>query len=197
MTERKPGRRPGDPEVTKQSILDAALEVFGEKGFDRATIRSIASRADVDPALIHHHFGSKQGLFAAVHQIPVNPTVVIAHVATLQQAERAEALIRAYLGILFSERSTALSLIKGATSNEAAARMLGEFIESVLLDNAHRLTDRPQARLRVAMLGSHMIGILFARHVVGLEEFTRLDIDDLVPILVPVVERYLHEPLGV
>jgi len=89
-----------------------------------------------------------------------------------------------------------LSLIKGAATNDAAARMLREFIESVLLDNAHRLTDQPQPRLRVAMLGSHMIGILMARHVVQLEEFADLDIEDLVPILVPVVERYLHEPLG-
>ena len=80
--ERRPGRRPGDPAVTKQAILEAAREVFGEYGFDRATIRAIGARADVDPALVHHHFGSKHSLFIAAHQLPVDPAQLIAGLAT-------------------------------------------------------------------------------------------------------------------
>ena len=193
--ERKQGRRPGDPAVTKQAILQAARQVFGEAGFDRATMRSIASRADVDPALIHHHFGTKQGLFAAAHELPINPAVLVSQVAETPRDQLPETLVRVYLGALMTPGSPALSLLKAATTNESAARMLREYIQSILLDNAKRLTDQPDPRLRVALLGSHMIGIVFARLVVGIPEVTRLEIDDLVSILVPVVERYLFEPL--
>lgn len=48
------GRRPGRPD-TRASILQAAKTEFAVKGFDRATVRSIASTAGVDAALVHHY----------------------------------------------------------------------------------------------------------------------------------------------
>lgn len=49
-----------------QALRDAALELFGRPGGDRATVREIAALAGVSPALINRHFGSKDGLRAAV-----------------------------------------------------------------------------------------------------------------------------------
>ena len=43
-----------------------ALELFGREGPDRVSIRAVAERAEVSPALVMHHFGSKEGLIAAV-----------------------------------------------------------------------------------------------------------------------------------
>jgi AcrR family transcriptional regulator len=43
-------------------IRDAAIEVFAEAGFDRATVRQIAAHAGASPALVLHHYGSKAGL---------------------------------------------------------------------------------------------------------------------------------------
>ncbi|WP_248958830.1 TetR/AcrR family transcriptional regulator [Sphaerisporangium perillae] len=53
-----------DPEdlTARARIRDAALQHFGEHGFERATIRGIADTAGVSPGLVRHHFGSKQGL---------------------------------------------------------------------------------------------------------------------------------------
>ena len=50
--------------------MDAARSLFAQLGYQRATIRSIAQEADVDPGLVMHYFGSKQQLFAqaAIHQ---------------------------------------------------------------------------------------------------------------------------------
>lgn len=192
--ERRPGRRPGDPEVTKRAILDSARNIFSESGFERATIRGIAARAGVDPALIHHHFGTKQDLFAAAHQLPANPAEMIAQVAGLPPDRVARVLVRLYLGVLAGPGSAALSLMKAAATNESAARMLREYIQSVLLDNAHLLTDQPDPRLRVALLGSHMMGLVFGRSVLGISELQG-DIEEFVPILTPVVRRYLYEPL--
>lgn len=194
MTPRRTGRRPGDPEVTKRSILAAAREVFSELGFDRATMREIASRADVDPALIHHHFGTKQDLFAAAHEFPFNPAQSLHQVETLPREERAEAIARLYLNILGAPGSPVLSLLRAAATNEAAAAMLREFITSILLDNAPRLIDFPDARLRIAMLGSHIMGLVLARSVIELPDVADADSEVLVGILVPMIERYLFVP---
>ncbi|MCO1660815.1 TetR/AcrR family transcriptional regulator [Pseudonocardia humida] len=52
---------PGDSSA-RTRIRDAALERFGRDGVNRVTIRAIAADADVSPALVVHHFGSKEAL---------------------------------------------------------------------------------------------------------------------------------------
>lgn len=66
--------------TAKVAIRDAALRLFADEGFDAVTVRQVASSADVSPALVLHHFGSKAGLRAAVdaHVIDhVNALIVV------------------------------------------------------------------------------------------------------------------------
>lgn len=48
------------------SILDAAEKVFAERGFAGTAMREVARAANVSQALLHHHFGTKNGLYEAV-----------------------------------------------------------------------------------------------------------------------------------
>ena len=57
-------KKPGKSDRTRAAILAAARELFAAEGFERATIRDIAARAAIDPALVIRYFGSKEGLFA-------------------------------------------------------------------------------------------------------------------------------------
>lgn len=59
-------RRQRDPDATRAAILDAAEEIFAEKGFADAAVSEIARAADVTKSLIHHHFGSKDALWMEV-----------------------------------------------------------------------------------------------------------------------------------
>src|SRR5215469_17657819 len=70
------GRRAGDS-GTREAILQAARAQFGERGYNAATIRGIAAAAGVDPALVHHYYGTKEKLFAAAMRLPVVPSEVI------------------------------------------------------------------------------------------------------------------------
>lgn len=55
------------PEFDGRSrILAAGLRLFGERGFAATSVRAVAAEADVSPALVLHHFGSKEGLRGAV-----------------------------------------------------------------------------------------------------------------------------------
>ncbi len=57
----------GEADLTaKANIRNAALRLFAERGHDAVTVREIAAAAGVSPALVVHHFGSKEGLRAAV-----------------------------------------------------------------------------------------------------------------------------------
>src|ERR1044071_3794931 len=49
---------------TRAAILKAAQELFAELGYERTTVRDVAARASIDPAMVMRYFGSKEGLFA-------------------------------------------------------------------------------------------------------------------------------------
>lgn len=56
-----------DPELTKHDILEAAEQIFAEKGFARASTQEVAKAAGVSQSQIHYHFGTKEALWEATH----------------------------------------------------------------------------------------------------------------------------------
>lgn len=194
MTTRPVGRRRGDPEVTRETILLAARASFGQLGFERATIRTIAKAAAVDPALVIHHFKTKQQLFLAAHELPVDPAVLFRTVGELPVEERGRALVSSYLSIFTAPASPALSLLRAAATNDAAARMMREFIQRGVIDQGHLLIDGPDAELRMALLGSHLVGVLFARELIGIEPLVSADEATLIDAMSPVVQNYIQPP---
>jgi len=189
-----PGRRPGSPEVTRQSILDAARTTFGELGFERATIRTIAAGAEVDPALVHHHFGTKESLFAAAHELP-DPVTVLESIFTGPTEEFGERLTRFYLTFVAASGSPATSLLRASATNEQAAKMLREFIDHGFLIAADRFLDATHPRRRVALCGSHLIGVVFGRAILQLPELCEPSIEELISTIAPTIQRYLTDEL--
>jgi AcrR family transcriptional regulator len=196
MTKRPTGRRPGDPDDTRRAIVDAARRTFAAHGFDRATIRAIAAEADVDPALIPHHFGNKRGLFVAAHELPVDPAELISSVAALPIAERGEAAARSYLHLFAGQDSTGLSLLRAAATDPDAAAMLREFIEDTVVQAGLGLLENPEidGELRVALIASHLLGVAVARRIVGVSPLADRNLDELVAAMAPVIQHYIAAP---
>lgn len=57
-----------DSEASRRAILDAAEQLFAERGFSGTSMRAIATASGKSQSLIHHHFGSKKDLWDAVKQ---------------------------------------------------------------------------------------------------------------------------------
>jgi AcrR family transcriptional regulator len=187
---RPPGRRPGSADVTRAEILTAARAAFAEAGFERATIRAIAGRADVDPALVHHHFGSKESLFAAAHQLP-DPEGALTPIFSGPPDEMGEQLTRFYLTRVAAPGAPALSLIRAAATNEGAARMLREFLEQGFLGTAERHLGGTDPRRRLALCGSHLMGVVFGRVILEVPELADPPLEDLITMISPTIQRYL------
>jgi AcrR family transcriptional regulator len=135
---RRIGRRTGDS-GTREAILGAARKRFGDHGYTGATIRAIAADAGVDPALVHHFFGTKEGLFAAAMRLPLVPGELID--AALAPGARppgrslGEHLMRMALSAwdVSEIRDTFLGLLRSAMTSEQATTMLREFIADSIL----------------------------------------------------------------
>ena len=193
MTVQRTGRRPGDPDETRAAILLAARRTFADNGYDRATIRAIAAEAEVDPALVMHHFGDKRGLFVASHALPADPSTLFGLIAELPVEERGVALARAYLEIFASADSTVLSLIRSATAEPAAATMLREFIDGEVVPVAVALLVDPEddGPLRMTLLVSHLMGVAVARNFIGVTPLVETSRDELVASIGPAIQFYI------
>jgi len=184
------GRRPGDPAVTRRAVLEAARATFAEAGYERATIRAIASAAGVDPALVHHYFGTKEELFVAAHELPLSPAAALAALAD-DEGTLGERVTRAYLSAALTEGGPFESLVRAAMTNPTARAMLRRFIERGMLDALAPYLGTPDARLRLILAGSHLMGLFMARQVLGVDALREADPEQLVRVVGPTIDRYL------
>ena len=186
------GRRPAGSE-TKAAIEAAARRRFAEVGYPRTTMRAIAADAGVDPRLITHFFGSKQELFVAVVDLPFDPETTFGTLLAGGGDEVGARLADFILGMLErpESRSTMLGVIRAAASEEAAAEQIRGFVTTrVLAPLARRLgADRPE--LRAAMVASQVVGLAFARHVIGIPALQEAERQELVGFLGKVFDIYL------
>jgi AcrR family transcriptional regulator len=186
------GRRPGES-GTRVAIIEAARAGFAEAGFDRATIRGIAEDAGVDPALVHHYFGTKEDLFVAAMDLPVNPGVLAEGVLAEGLEGAGARLVRTFLSVWDSPpgRDILVGLIRTAVTNERAAAMLREFVRRALLERVASAIGEPDGELRAAAIGSHMVGMAMLRYVIGLEPLASASIDEVTALLAPRIQSYL------
>lgn len=188
------GRRKGDPEQTRQAILSAARDVFGESGFERATIRAIATAADVDPALLIHYFDTKQNLFAVAHRFPFDPAEVLAAVVDAPLDQRGELLTRSYLTLLAGPSSPGISLLRASNTNDQAASIFRQLIANALHSHAGKLAPGPNSELRVALAVSQLVGVVVARQLIGVEALAETTLEDLIDAVSPTIQAYLDGP---
>jgi AcrR family transcriptional regulator len=190
---RRSGRRPGTPD-TRRAILEAARRAFAARGYRATTFRSIAEIAGVDPALLTHYFGSKEGLFAAALEFPVRPSELFAGLETKTAAEASQHIVRSYFAMVDEPRArdALLALVRSAVSDERAAALLREFVAEELLTLIAQPIRRPDAQLRASLAAAQLVGIAMLRYVIQISPLAEASNDDLVSLVAPAIEAYLR-----
>lgn len=190
---RRMGRRPSGSGDTRARILDAARQAFGEHGFDGATLRDVATRASVDPALIHHYFGSKQRLFVAAIELPVDFAVTVPALVGGPPDRLGERFVRFVLDLWGRPevRPLVLGLLRSAATDPVARAMLRRLAEQGPLVALAGALDRPDAPLRASLAGSQLVGLMMARFVVGVEPLASVDRETVERAMGPTIQHYL------
>lgn len=194
---RRTGRRPGKQD-TREAILTAARQTFAERGYDGATIRSIATSAGVDPALVHHYFGNKEQLFTATMNFPASPRELVTEAFGEGLSGAGERLVRMFLRVWDSPAGAAgVALLRSAVSNERGARLMREFVTTQLLHRAMQQLDidPAEAPTRAALVASQMAGLAVTRYLLRIEPLATAPAEAVVPLVAPTVQRYLADPL--
>ncbi|QDZ16051.1 TetR family transcriptional regulator [Humibacter ginsenosidimutans] len=191
------GRRKG-PSTTREEILDAAREVFADRGVD-GTTREIAQRAGVDPAMIAHYFGSKGGLFDAVTALRIDPADVIAPVLEARPEDAARRLVAQLITVWDAHASVISVMVRSATRNKVVAGQMRAFIlERAVRPVVTRFSPDPdpeQIEVRAALVASQVAGLLLTRYVLRWEPLASADPDWVVDHIAPTVQAYLTGPL--
>lgn len=198
MTEHTAPRRRGRPRGgtdSRERILAAAVDEFGEQGYDGSTVRSIAGRAGVDSALVHHYFGTKADLFAEAVGIPLRPDIDVPGIVAGPREEVGERLVR-YVLEAFERpevRRRGVMLIRTALGSRVTSPLLAGFLSRELIGRIAKLLAVPDAELRATLVASQIAGLIVTRYVLALGPLAAADIGDLVHRVGPTVQRYLFD----
>lgn len=186
------GRRPGASDARGQ-ILAAARASFGERGFDRTTIRGVAGAAGVDPALVHHYFGTKADLYAASIDVPIRPADLMAMVVDGPPGEIGERLARLFFTVWENpaSREPFLAMLRGALGgNEQGTAGFREFITQGVLSRLAPAVGGTSPELRLELAVSHLVGIAVVRYVVGVPPLDALDPEEIIELVAPRIQSY-------
>jgi AcrR family transcriptional regulator len=191
---RRAGRRPGETR-TRDAILAAARTQFARHG-TAATVREIATAADVDPALVIHFFGSKDDLFLEAMEWPFDPEVAAREVIDGPRSRMGRRLADFFLSIWDypDRREPLVGLLRAATTNEQAAGLLRELLGRRLLGRIAQELGDPDAALRVSLCSSQLVGLGIARYIVEMEPLASMDAEDVAAAIAPTLQRYLTGP---
>ena len=192
---RRRGRRPAG-QNTRDALLGAARSEFSERGYQGARVRSIATSAGVDAAMVNHWFGGKEGLFVAAMDLPINPEQLIAHLLDGDIADLGERIVRTFLSVWDANAGGAfVALLRSVATHEQAARMMREFVSQTLFAKLAAAVGPDRSDLRAALCGSQVVGLGMARYVIKLEPLASADVATLAATIGPNLQRYLTEPL--
>jgi AcrR family transcriptional regulator len=191
MSKGRPGRRPG-PSSTRPEILAAARTLFASRGYHATTVRDIAAEAGVNAALVHHYFGSKDQVFVAAMNLPLNPADLIRRLRDGgPRAQLSERVVRLFART-WRDPATGQplqALLRAAASTEQGATMMRQFVEDVMLPRVS--AELGVSRMRAAGAFSQLIGFALAATILRTEPLASASEDELVALLAPSVQRYL------
>ncbi|MFE3195986.1 TetR family transcriptional regulator [Nocardia sp. NPDC059240] len=185
------GRRPGNS-GTRAAILDAARLRFAAVGFDKASIRSIATAAGVDPALVHHYFGTKHELFAAALELPIDPQDILDRFAVIPVSELGETIIRTVVPIWDSDfGAPTIAAFRSLLGSEDPA-LARTFILDVVLKSIRPRVDSPPGTgaRRAALAASQLAGLLVTRKILRLDPIASMTVEELAATVGPTLQRY-------
>jgi len=186
------GPRPAG-EDTRAEILTAAGAEFAERGFDATSMRAVARRAGVDPALVRHYFGGKADLFSVVSELPGRPGELVGRLFDAGTAGLGRRLVALFFTVWDAPggRQRMRALIAAASSSEHTGDGLAEFLAREITGTIAPRLAGAETQLRAELIASHVVGLAMARFVLRLEPLASADEETIARWLAPNLQRLI------
>ncbi len=183
--------------VLAARILAAAREAFAETGWAGTTIRAVARAADVDPALVYHYFGSKDGLLDAATNPPQRWLESVAATWTTPMPELGSALLRLMLGAWADEEiGPVLRAVLQTAAHEPTTReKLRRVVEASLMGVSTLGVDERDRTVRSGLISSQIMGLAMMRYIWKIEPLASMSDDELVTAIAPNLQRYISDEI--
>lgn len=182
--------------MSRDAVLAAAKARFATEGYEKTTLRAIASDAHVDPSMVLYLFGSKADLFREALRMIVDPDVLVAALTggPGEDADIGTRMVRAYQRIWQSPDTgpTLVAMLQSATSNSDAHEAFRGFMQNYVLTAVSGvLGGDEEAQLRAMLAASQLVGMALLRYVMKIAPLAHLSDDEVVRLIAPTVTRYL------
>jgi AcrR family transcriptional regulator len=180
--------------VLAARILAAAREAFAETGWAGTTMRAVARAADVDPALVYHYFGSKEGLLDAATNPPQRWLENIAKTWTTPVPELGAALLRLMLGAWTDEEIGPVlrSVLQTAAHEPSTREKLRRVVEASLMGVSQLGVDERDRTVRSGLVASQIMGLAMMRYIWRIEPVASMSDDELVAAIAPNLQHYIE-----
>lgn len=186
------GRRSGSPD-TRAQILEVARRRFLAEGYHAVTLRSVATEAGVDLALVSYYFGSKKGLFGAALALRGNPAVLLAEALDGELDTFPERVLRLLIGVWDAPDNAAplRAMIGGAALDPAVGQLVSEVVQREMVDRVAARIGGADARRRACAFGAQLGGLIMARYVLALQPLATLPADEIARTYLPLMRHAL------
>jgi AcrR family transcriptional regulator len=183
--------------VLSARILAAARDEFAEQGWAGTTLRAVARTADVDPALVYHYFGSKEGLLDAATNPPQKWLDSIAKVWTTPVDQLGTALITLLLASWADDEigPTLRAILQTAAHEPSTREKLRRVVEGSLMGVSELGSDERDRLTRSGLVSSQMMGFALMRYVWKIEPVASMPDDEVVAAIAPNLQHYVNGDL--
>lgn len=177
----------------RKAVLDAARAVYVRQGYVNTTVKVVAAAAGVAPDVVRRYYSSREDLFAAAMRMPFDPGTAIAQIIAPGVDGLAERLVRVTFRMLDEPQSRDLiaAMVRDGTGAAKTAAPLREFLEEVIIDRVAAILRVPDARMRVTLATSYLLGVAGARYVMRMEPLASASEDEVVRLVAPAVQAAL------
>ncbi|WP_167103018.1 TetR family transcriptional regulator [Mycobacterium sp. DL592] len=184
--------------VLSARILTAARESFAEHGSAGTTIRAVARAADVDPALVYHYFGSKEGLLDAATAPPPRWLEKVAAAWGTPRGQLAAQLLRTVMSSWEDDEigPTLRAVVLTAAHEPTTRDKLRTIVERSLIGESTLGDDEGERLRRSALISSQLMGFALVRYVWKIEPLASMTENQVLAAMVPVVQHYIDADLG-
>ena len=170
---------------TRAAILDAAQKLFAQHGHGRTTVRDIAAKASIDPALVVRYFGSKDELFVRDAAFDLK----VPDLDKIKRLQIGETLIQRFLEL--GEGFTGMTvLLRSAASNDYAASRVRELFAAQVLPAFARVGSRADAAERAGLVASQLLGLALCRYILKIPPVAEMSTEEIVKHIGPTIQRY-------